>query len=81
MKKLATWVLTLVFLFSFALPQGTASAQSYDLNWTVDDVEVEGNLQPFMLNDKVLIPVEKLCNKHSPNSGFRFSCRRNQSER
>ena len=60
MKKLATWVLAFVFLFSFALPQGTASAQSYDLNWTVDDVEVEGNLQPFMLNDKVLIPVEKL---------------------
>ena len=69
MKKLATWALAFLFLFSFALPQGTASAQSYELNWTVDDVEVEGNVQPFMLNDKVLIPVEKLFNE----VGFKVS--------
>ena len=60
MKKLAIWALAFTFLLSFALPYGAGSAQSYALNWTVDDVEVEGNLQPFMLNDKVLIPVEKL---------------------
>ena len=29
MKKLATWALTFLFVLSFALPQGTASAQSY----------------------------------------------------
>ena len=39
------------------------------LNWTVDDVEVEGNVQPLMLHDKVLIPVEKLFNE----AGFKVS--------
>ncbi len=60
MKKLATWALAFILLLSFAFPQGTASAQSYALNWTIDDVEVKGNDQPFLSNDKVLIPIEKL---------------------
>lgn len=60
MKKLATWALAFILLLSFAFPQGTASAQSYSLNWTIDDVEVKGNDQPFLSNDKVLLPIEKL---------------------
>ncbi|MCG7336526.1 copper amine oxidase N-terminal domain-containing protein [Sporosarcina sp. ACRSM] len=60
MKKLATWALAFILLLSFAFPQDTASAQSYALNWTIDDVEVTGNDQPFLFNDKVLIPIEKL---------------------
>lgn len=69
MKKLATWALAFILLLSFAFPQDTASAQSYELNWTIDDVEIKGDDQPFMLDDKVLIPIEKLFEE----AGFKVS--------
>lgn len=69
MKKLATWALAFILLLSFAFPQDTASAQSFELSWTIDDVEIKGDNQPFMLNDKVLIPIEELFTE----AGFKVS--------
>ena len=44
MKKASNMGTRIPLCTLFRFPQGTASAQSYVLNWTVDDVEVEGNV-------------------------------------
>ncbi|MBO0588580.1 DUF6612 family protein [Sporosarcina sp. E16_8] len=60
MKKIITWALAFVFALSFALPHGSAAAQSSALKLVVDGVEVTSYEQPFMSHDQVLIPVEDL---------------------
>ena len=69
MKKLATWVLAIVFTLSFALPQGTAFAKSDAVKLVVDGVEVGGYEQAFVSHDQVLIPVENLFNE----AGFKVT--------
>ncbi|MBB4825661.1 hypothetical protein HNO89_002897 [Sporosarcina luteola] len=59
MRKLATWALAFVFIFSFALPQNMASAAS-PVKLVVDGVEVDGYEQAFMSHGDVLIPIENL---------------------
>ena len=60
MKKIATWALAFVFALSFALPHGSAAAQSSAMKFVVDGVEVTSYEQPFISHDQVLIPVEDL---------------------
>ncbi|MET3655640.1 MULTISPECIES: DUF6612 family protein [Sporosarcina] len=60
MKKIITWALAFVFALSFALPHGSAAAQSSAMKLVVDGVEVTSYEQPFMSHDQVLIPVEDL---------------------
>lgn len=69
MKKLATLVIALVFVLSFALPQGSAFAQSDAVTVYVDGVEVKGYEQAFVSHDQVLLPVEDLFNE----AGFKVS--------
>jgi len=69
MKKFATWVLAFVFVLSFALPQGTAFANSDAVKLVVDGVEVEGYEQAFMSNGQALLPIEDLFNA----AGFKVS--------
>lgn len=69
MKKLAAWVLALVFALSFALPQDTAFASTDTLKVVVDDVKVGGKAQAFILNDQLLLPIESLFEE----AGFKVS--------
>ena len=69
MKKLATLVTALVFVLSFALPQGSAFAKSDAVAVYVDGVEVEGYEQAFVSHDQVLLPVEDLFNE----AGFKVT--------